>query len=85
MDRYYFKTYLQTPTSFYSNYKRSFEAGRAKHPLNQNTSKKIETWGIIYLLDIKKLHTEENVDELDQRAVRVLKYVCTGINAYMKN
>ena len=31
------------------------------------------------------MHTEENVHELDQRAIRVWKYVRTGINAYFKN
>ena len=32
-----------------------------------------------------KLHTEENDQELDQRAIGVWKYVHTGINAYLKN
>ena len=30
-------------------------------------------------------HTEENGHELDQRAIRVWKYLRTGINAYLKN
>ena len=38
-----------------------------------------------YLLNIKKLHTEENGQELDQRGIGVWKYVRTGINAYLKN
>ena len=29
--------------------------------------------------------TEENIHELDQRVIRVWKYVRTGINAYLKN
>ena len=31
------------------------------------------------------LRTEENGHELDQRSIRVWKYVRTGINEYLKN
>ena len=31
------------------------------------------------------MHTEENGQELDQRAIGVWKYIRMGINAYLKN
>ena len=34
---------------------------------------------------IGKFHTEENGKGLNQRAIGVLNYVPTGINAYLKN
>ena len=39
-------------------------------------------YGTTYL---KKLHTEETGQELDQRVIAVWKYVRTGINKYLKN
>ena len=39
----------------------------------------------IYVLVIKKSHSEKNCQELDQRAIGVWKYVRTEINAYLKN
>ena len=39
----------------------------------------------IYLLYIKTYHTQENGHEINQREIRVWKYVRTGINAYLKN
>ena len=47
MDRYYFKTYLQKPPSFSSNYKSLFESGITKYPLNKKipTKEKLEEEG----------------------------------------
>ena len=39
----------------------------------------------LYLLHIKKSHTEEYGQELIHRVIGVLKYVHTGFNAYLKN